>query len=207
MRVGCLLAEVTALPLVPYAQARGGIRDGDVLLFRARGPVAAVIRWATRSEFSHAALAVWVRPDPTDPTRDRLMLVESREGSGCRMIPLSDAVAGGAARISLFVPRVDAYRPAVVGAALDRLGQPYGWRSILRDAFGRLPLLSLVWRRRQYSTDDLEDAGVRVKCSTLVALAWRAGGLDLVPNLADRSTDPGDLARSGWLEGRLELAG
>lgn len=190
----------------PYAEARELIRDGDVLLFKARGPVAAVIRWGTRSEFSHAALAVWMRLGGTGE-RDRLMLVESRERRGCRMIPLSSAVKSGA-RISWFAPRegdgrID--RRPIVAAAIDRLGAPYGWWSIVRDAFGRLPLLSLVWRRRQYSTDDLEDPGVRVKCSTLVALAWRAAGVDLVPNLADRSTDPGDLARSAELVGLGEI--
>lgn len=194
------------LPRLPYAQVRGAIRDGDVLLFRARGAVAAVIRWATRSEFSHAALAVWVRPSLEDRSRDRLMLVESREGSGCRMVPLSSAVKGNA-RISVYLPeRVTLeQRAAAVADALDRLGQPYGWRAILRDALGRLPLLSLVLRRRQFSTDDLELAGARVKCSTLVSAAWRAAGLDLVPNLADRSTDPGDLARSAALSGAAEL--
>lgn len=192
-----------------YEAARPLIKDGDVLLFESKGWVAATIRWATRSTYSHAALAVW--------WGDRLMVVESREGSGCRAVPLSSVIRSS--RVSVFratevpdeVPLTDRstalglpvyrrVREAVAGYAIERLGQPYGWWSILRDALSRLPVLALFWRRRHYSIDDLEDPGVRVKCSTLVALAWRQGaGLDLVPNLADRSTDPGDLARSAAL--------
>lgn len=195
-----------------YEAARPLIKDGDVLLFESKGWVAATIRWATRSTYSHAALAVW--------WGDRLMVVESREGAGCRAVPLSSAVRSsnitlyrvvtqvpvGTPEFAAHVARVEGdaeiegRRQAVGDVAIGRLGQPYGWWSILRDALSRLPVLALFWRRRHYSIDDLEDPGVRVKCSTLVALAWRQGaGLDLVPNLADRSTDPGDLARSAAL--------
>lgn len=200
-----------------YGTIRDALKDGDVLLFRGtRGIVGAVIRWATRSRYSHAGLAVWVEVGGAR----RLMVAESRELRGCRVVPLSAAVAGAV---------VDVYRPRswladgldlerVLGAALERLGGAYGWGAILKDAAGRLPVLALVQALgllrkipvlgraldrvpfgRAYSEDDLEDPGARVKCSTYVALCYRAGGLDLVPNLADRSTDPGDLARSAAL--------
>lgn len=181
-----------------YSDARQVIEDGDVLLFESAGRVAATIRWATRSRYSHAALAVW--------WGSRVMVVESREGSGCRAIPLSDAVR--TSRIVLYKPTwgpTTLERAAAVDAALRRLGQPYGWWAILKDALSRLPLLAVLWRRKHYSLDDEEDPGQRVKCSTLVALAWRAGGKDLVPELADRSTDPGDLARSALLRATCYL--
>lgn len=197
-----------------YAAARSIIADGDVLLFRSSGIVSALIRWATRSPYSHAGLAAWWGDD--------LMLLESREFRGCRAVRLSNALRSGA-HIDLFKlvpwwPVPDDARQKVVAAARDRLGQSYGWRSILLDAAGRLPvlaglqalgvlrkvpllgrLLDLVPWGRAYSTEDLEDPGTRVKCSTFVAWCWRHAGLDMVPHLADRSTDPGDLARSAIL--------
>ena len=36
-------------------------------------------------------------------------------------------------------------------------------------------------------------------------MAMRAGGVDPVPNLADRLTEPGDLARSAFYEYRFTL--
>lgn len=175
---------------VKYADVRASIRDGDVLLFESRGLVSAAIRWGTRSTFSHAGLAAW--------WGEELMLVESVEGKGARAVRLSDAVQAAKGRIWLYRPAawVVLDRAKVVDAARARLGRPYGWVAILLDAVGRLPLVALLLRRGLASLDDLDDAGPRVKCSTLVSLAYRAGGVDLVPSLGDRSTDPGDLARS-----------
>lgn len=175
-----------------YAEARLEIREGDVLLFESRSTFARVIRWATRSRFSHAAIAAW--------WGERLMAVESLEGKGCRAIPLSDVVAASKS-IAVYRVRNGGWSQARQAAqeAVGRLGSSYGWGAIARDALARLPLLALLWHSRHYSLDDLEDPGVRLKCSTLVAWAWRKAGVDLVPNLADRSTDPGDLARSAAL--------
>lgn len=212
---------IAAPPKLEYVKARGLIVDGDVLLFRgSRGPFSAAIRWATRSRYSHAALAVWANVGGTE----RLMVAESRELRGCRLVPLSVAVRGcfvDAYRVSLPV----GWDPGrMLEVAVERLGGAYGWAAILKDAVGRLPVLALLkglgvlrripvlgrWLDRlpfghSYSEDDLEDPGGRVKCSTYVALCYRAGGLDLVPNLADRSTDPGDLARSAVLSPLWEL--
>lgn len=183
-----------------YARARDKLEDADVLLFESKGRVAAVIRWATRSRYSHAALVVRVR--------GRVMVAESRELRGCRMVPLSSAL--GAARAVRFVPAPWATldRAKAVDAALERLGQPYGWGTIVRIGFGKLPT-SLLRRipvigrwipgGRQWSEDDQDPNGPRMICSQYVAHCYRAGGVDLVPNLSDQDTTPGDLARSGFL--------
>lgn len=204
-----------------YASARGTIQSGDVLLFESHGWISATIRWATRSRYSHAALALWLEEPPVE----RLLVAESRELRGCRLVPLSSAVAGARVTVMRCVrPLSDVQVAVLTGTALDRLGQPYGWRHIALDAIGRLPLMALagtlgLFRRlpvvgrllerlpfgKAYSENDLEDPGTRVKCSTYVALCYRAAGIDLVPNLADRSTDPGDLARSALLAPLLVL--
>jgi len=192
----------------PYASVRESIVDGTVLLFRKSGRVAGLIRWATRSTYSHAALAIWIR--------GRLMVAESRELRGCRLVPLSSVLAG--ASVARFVPAPHA-RPdpdALVGAALARLGQPYGWGSILRIALSKLPTsllrrIPVVGRwipgGPQWSDDDQSPSGPRMICSQYVAHCYRAAGVDLVPRLSDRDTTPGDLSRSmglmfaGWVEG------
>lgn len=190
-----------------YAELRDSIKDGDVLLFRgAKSRISAIIRWATRSSYSHAALALWVD--------DRLMVAESREFRGCRLVPASRAVEGAVVEVCRLDPRheSDLDRAAVRKEALSRLGEPYGWRSILRTAVGKLPLVAFFKARRSiglgnkaYSEDDMHDAGQSVVCSTYVALCYRAGGIDLVPNLADRDTTPGDLARSALLAHKVAL--
>lgn len=191
-----------------YASIRSKVRDGDVLLFKgARGPVAEAIRWGSRSDYSHAAMAVW--------WGDRLMVAESREFRGCRVVPLSTAVAG--ARVDWFTidPRLedDLDRAQLVEEALKHLGEPYGWASILRHVFARLPLLALLKSlgvlskvpllgrmvpAKAYSTDDEQPVGHMV-CSAYVARCYRMGGRDLVRYRPDSETTPGDLASSAVL--------
>lgn len=198
-----------------YADYRSIIEDGDVLLFESSGWIARSIRWATRSRFSHAALTVWVG--------DRIMVAESRELKGCRLVPLSSVLAGKT--VSLFKPHpllahdvshgpasaLD--RNAVRNAAFDRLGQSYGYWSIVLMLLQKLPLVMLAnslgifqhvpvvgrvipkWGQL-YSEDDLREPTTHLVCSAYVAWCWRKGGVDLVKNLSDRNTTPGDLARS-----------
>lgn len=185
--------------LVAYEAVRDGLLDGDVLLFQARGPIAAVIRWAGRSSYSHAGLVARIR--------GRVFCAESRERKGCRLVPLS-SVLSCSRRVDLFRPNGqadDEQRSAVVVEALEHLGQPYGWWQILRAALSHLPLVSLFVPGASYSEDDRRPTGSRLTCSAFVARCWRLAGLDLVPRLADGSTEPGDLARSSSLEYAGEL--
>jgi hypothetical protein len=185
---------------VKYSDARSGIEDADVLLFRGRGRFSRLIQWATRSSYSHAGLAVWFS--------GRLMVAESRELRGCRIVPLSNAI--GSATVCRFVPMpwVQVDRERVVDSALARLGAPYGWAHILRIGLAHLPLWLLrripvigkyVPGGRQWSEDDQAPSGRSLICSEYVAACYRAGGVDLVPRLSDQDTTPGDLARSAAL--------
>lgn len=191
---------------IPYTQAvRQALRDGDVLLFQGGGPLSRVIRWAGRSSYSHAALVYLGRGG-------RVLVAEAREGlvGSIRLVPLSNALKGALA--------VDLYRvrhaPAEAGRAVAEfaeryLGQAYGWPTILRMAMAHLPLALLrllpvvgrfIPRARAWSDNDREPSGRSMVCSEFVARCWReAAGVDLVPRLADRSTEPGDLARSAEL--------
>jgi hypothetical protein len=54
-------------------------------------------------------------------------------------------------------------------------------------------------------TDDRANGAHPPFCSQAVAIACRAGGVDPVPNLADRLTEPGDLARSPFFRYRFTL--
>lgn len=179
-----------------YEAARHGVRHGDVLLFRGRGVFSWTIKRRTRSVYSHAALAFWIG--------SRLMVAESRERYGVRLVPASAAAESG--RLDVYSP-VQMLRPdeadLVFDRALELLGQPYGWREILRIAASKVP----GWPTRTWSDDDDAGEGTAPICSQYVALCYRAAGRDLVPNLADASTTPGDLGRSAALRRRLVIEG
>ena len=70
------------------------IRDGDLLLFRGRGLVARLIGMAGRSEYTHAARAVWWGND--------LFCCEVRELRGGRAVTLESQVRRFPGAIDVF---------------------------------------------------------------------------------------------------------
>lgn len=222
LQAAAIVAGATGLPppsvAVPYEDVRPAIRPGDVLLFRGRGLVSALIGGLGRSRYSHAALAIRVQAEGGEM---RTLVAEFRELRGGRTVLLSKAIEG--ADVDLYRVNLPedaahpAYTEAVRRLVADRAwgkaleARAYSYWTIVRLVLGRLPLfllrrLPFLGRRlpfRTWSEDDAADPKGFV-CSVFVSWAWRTAGLvDLVPNLADDSTEPGDLARSG----RLEYAG
>ncbi len=198
-----------ARPALPYADVRTSLRDGTVLLFRGTGLFSRLIQAKGRAPYSHAALLAW--------WGHRLMVVESREGAGVRAIPLSTVLEEGhdveAWDVVGLSPLGDERR-AAVGEAISWLSTRYGWRTILRIGLAAL-LVPLAWIRpigalRARWSRPLRDSRGRptsgLICSELVARAWEAAGVPLVPNLPewdDATIEPGDLPRGG----RLTLLG
>jgi hypothetical protein len=134
----------------------------------------------------------------------RLMCLETIQGRGGRAVLLSNLVQERSGRIDVYAAGASGEpfdRQAAVEAMIEITGQRYGWWSLLRTALVHLPVARLFVRP---STDDAANGSLPV-CSQAVARAMRAGGVDPVPNLADRATEPGDLARSVFFRYRFTL--
>ncbi len=180
------------------------IRDGDLLLYRRRGLIAVL----GRGVHSHAGKACW--------WGDRLFNLEIREFYGGRVIPLAGEVERYPRRIDVFRanpgnrwPEYD--RAGTVRVMKDLVGCRYGYAHILRVALAHLPLLR--WTVRPDAADPVcvmrgsRDSSESVReinrnpiapfCSEACSLADRyGGGVDPIPHLADRFSEPADLARS-----------
>lgn len=184
-------------PLIPLAHARARIADGDLLLFRRRGLIAI----AGRGEHSHAAKAAW--------WGDEVFCVEVREWHGGRAVTL-------ASQVKRFPGRIDVYRtnPNNRWPEYDRTraiawmrrlaGCDYGYTSVLAAAMLHLPVVRLAVRA---TVEDLSIDRRPPFCSQACAMADRiAGGVDPVPHLADRLTEPTDLARSPFYQYEFTLS-
>jgi hypothetical protein len=173
--------------LIPYDKARAQIAEGDLLLFRRRG----LISIAGRGVHSHAAKAAWWDGD--------LFCVEIREWFGGRAVTLSSQVERYPGRIDVFETNPDDrwtdYDRAGASRFMRRLaGCDYGWRNLASAAILHLPWLRLVART---NVNDRDLTCRPPFCSQAVAMAERiGGGVDPVYQLADRLTEPADLARS-----------
>jgi hypothetical protein len=73
---------LTTLKAEPLAAVHARIRDGDILLCSGHDPFSRLIGWATRSPWTHVALAYrW-------PDLNRIMVFESVQQFGVRTVTL-----------------------------------------------------------------------------------------------------------------------
>ena len=163
--------------LAHYREARPEIRDADLLLFRRRSWIARLIAVAGRSRYVHAAMAGW--------WKDRLMCVEMTSGGGRAQL-LSNLVERWPGAIDVYranVGRRRFSRKDALSAMIGITGKRYGWGNLLRAALLHLSVLRFFARP---DANDLDASTWPPFCSQAVAAADRAGGVDAVPNLADR---------------------
>lgn len=183
--------------LVAYEEARRWICDGDLLLFRRRGLIAV----AGRGEHSHAAKAAWWDED--------LFLLEVLQATGGRAVTLSSQVRRYPGRWDVYEANPDDRWPEYDRAAATRFmrrlcGCDYGYGGVAMAALLHLPVV------RCFVRPAVDDAAIDRRppfCSHACAMADRLGGhIDPVPHLADRLTEPADLARSAFYRYRFTLA-
>jgi hypothetical protein len=169
---------------VHYAGIRGGIRDGDILLFRGKSWLSRTICRVTRSPYSHAAIVTW--------WNDRLMVLEA-VGKGVVVSRMSIVVNQYSGKIDLWTTDRDLARAEVIRAAQRLLGKRYSPYKLIRN------LARLVLGRPRHDEADPEAPPEDFVCSEFVSRVWRAGGIDLVQDSPDVYTKPSDIAKSPHL--------
>jgi hypothetical protein len=166
-------------------KTRFAIQDSDLLLFRRRN----LISIAGRGEHSHAAKAAWWDGD--------LFCLEVREWHGGRAVTLESQVKKFPGRIEVFQANQTRHRGYNRDKALHAMrlmcGERYGYWHIVRAALAHLPFVRLF---TYTPTNDKELPKSPPFCSEACSIADAAGGVDPVPHLAHRVTEPADLRRS-----------
>lgn len=183
--------------MVPLDEAKPHLRSADLLLFRRRG----LISIAGRGEHAHAAKIAWWGDEP--------MCLEVREWHGGRAVTLESQVRRCPGRIDVFSANPGARWPEFDRQQSTRFlrrlaGCDYGYGAVLAAALLHLPVV------RMFARPDIEDSAVDRRppfCSQACAMADRiGGGVDPTPHLADRLTEPADLARSPLYRYRFTLS-
>jgi len=171
------------------------IHDGDLLLWRPTSLMGRIIAACGRSEYSHAGMAAWV-----GVRLDSLDMVQWRGGVRG---PLTDLVARHPGRCDWYeaVPYLGELgntpiwydREGAVRTMGRFVGRRYGCRAIILVSLRHMPIARLLC---PVPSDD-EHSHLPAFCSGAVSIACTdGGGIDPVPQLAHRLTEPGDLARS-----------
>ncbi|GAG13365.1 unnamed protein product [marine sediment metagenome] len=190
------MSEDSRPKIVRYREARSLIADGDLLLYRRRS----LISIAGRGRHSHAAKAAWWEGD--------LFCLEIRGLIGGRAVTLSSQVRRCPGRIDVYGANPDGRWPQYDRAGASRFmrrlaGCDYGYRGLISAALLHLPVVR--WFVRANMDDEAADRRPPF-CSHACAMADRVGGgVDPVKHLADRLTEPADLARSPFYRYRFTL--
>ncbi len=169
-----------------YSDIRSQIKDGDVLLYEGYTLPSRIIRWATRSRYTHAGVAVW--------WNDRLMVLEA-VGRGVSVTSLSANLRHYRGHVQWFTtiePVAQDKRREMIRFAQQELGKGYAlWKSLVLGLF-------ILFRRGVDKRDRLRREN-KLYCSWYVARIYNAVGLDLKKGVSDRFMTPEDIARSPLL--------
>lgn len=144
-----------------------------IALHRAPGVVGSLIRWQTRSQYSHASLYC-----------PGFGIIEAREGKGVQR--LTDFQLKAGERVDLF--RVNGVTDEETNNAwmfaAAQIGKPYDWTMVLRFV-----------SRRQESRASTG----KWFCSELVYASWKSTGVELLRATEPWEVSPGLLGRSPYL--------
>lgn len=189
--------EFLQMPKTTYSSARHELRTGDILLFHSTALGSRLVELGTHSLWSHAAF-VWRLDDI-----DRVMLLESMDTVGVRMMPMSTRINGCAAiptpyhgsllvlRHSAIPETIDKLKiRAMTQFALDRVGYPYSFQE-LHQIMARIAL----GMAGEILTGRLESKNGFI-CSEYVARCLEEVGATIAPDKegfiapADIAADP-----------------
>lgn len=128
--------------------AEQNLRVGDIILSRSTTAMSWIIRWATGSAFSHAAL-VFLVAHPDEGFNSSFLVESTRDGVG--LANIRDYIAGRKPQSEIVVLRLEgeqfneAYFKKVRGLMLDHVKSGYDFGRVMRMGLSALFGLRLGW--------------------------------------------------------------
>ena len=188
---------LATMPPLPYDVVRTLVRDGDILLCSSHEAASRLIRWATKSDWSHCTIAF--RMDQID----RVTVLECVERLGVRAVPLSDFISRTSAGVrpypgKILLARHEAaarFEPhelvrGMCGFAFDQLRRRFSQAETIKIGF-RIALgrLGVVLPNRVRADDEFICSEYVARCfaSAGVVIEWDGLGF-MAP--ADIAADP-----------------
>ncbi len=170
---------LTEMKPVPYAKARALVQNGDLLLCSAHDPFSKLIRWSTKTPWSHIAVAYRI------PSLDRVMVFEAVEKIGVRTVPLSTFISKTSEGTSPYPGQIllardqrfegvdEKKKRAMYDFAFAHLGDRFAPAEIARIAF------RLVAGRMARKMPKMLGAKNEFICSEYVAKCYAKAGLKI----------------------------
>lgn len=170
---------VRSTQLLDYNSVRGGIRDGDIILFKGERTLSYIIKRLSGSPFSHTGIAAW--------WEDRLMVLAADE-FGVRALPMSRYLYEYTGKAELWTTDENLNRIRVISTAREELGKRY-------SIWGLVRVLRRILAHYQGGIDP-DKPPDKFFCSQYLSYCWREGGIDLADKVSDEFTEPADVSNS-----------
>jgi hypothetical protein len=183
-------------------QIQNYLKEGDILLFKS--PSFPKLGWwvakYTLSDYSHIGLVHFIDKEA--------YCLEFKEFVGCRVYKLSDYILQECDRIDVFRTArhvcftnsvhnfTEETAKNITYEAHKFIGKKYNWSLIFYISLWYIPIVRLFLNSLSMDRDNASS----FICSSFIAFLWRKHFVDLVSNLDDDHTKPGDIARSPLLE-------
>lgn len=179
-----------------YASIRAQMQDGDILLFGGSSAFSRLIRWASKSDYSHAGIVAW--------WGERLMVLEAK-GPGVVASPISDNLCHYPGNIDYFRLKPEhtldlPARKKMLDFALLQLGKKYNFWQLVPFFFKLV--FKKLHKHRGWEDHDIASAYF---CSEYVSAIYTKAGRDLDILYPNHFTSPQAIGQSKLLEkvGRL----
>jgi hypothetical protein len=172
-----------------YNEFRSQFKDADILMFRGTDLTSKLIKWRTKSVYSHTGIVAW--------WNKRLMVLEA-VGKGVEARPISYALQHYNGSFDYYRPRADLNitaerRTAMTVFAQEQLGKTYDTWQIVKFFFRLLFNLKMTKK-------DGEKPPSKFFCSQYVSAVYKKGGFDLEIEFSDKFTTPSQISNSKLLE-------
>jgi len=172
-----------------YSVYRSQFKDGDILMFKGRGLVSSIIKWKTKSAYSHAGIVAW--------WNERLMVLEA-VGKGVEARPISYVLEHYHGSFDYYRPIKNSgitavERKKMILFAQEQLGKEYDTIHIIKF------FLRMLFGLNMTRKDQAEPPG-KFFCSQYVSAVYNAAGYDLEIQFSDKFTTPSQISESELLE-------
>ena len=179
---------MTVVKELLYEDVRSKLKNGDILLYKANRLVDKLIRYATKSEYSHSGIIVW--------WNERLMVMDARSKTGVVIMPLSRNIARWNGDVEWYTSKKNLSkkdRERMIVFAQRELGKKYSaWQAFKVYLYEKFT--SIFERRHKNHSSS------KLFCSYYVAQIYSSVGLSLTQSKDDCFMSPADIAESKMLE-------